>query len=55
MSKELKKCPFCGGQAKLIDDDGLPYDVNCIECGAGSPAFMTPELAIEAWNNRYKE
>ena len=52
--KELKPCPFCGGEA--VDDiyirDGR--QVSCKNCGAYMAAF-NPDAnikAIEAWNTR---
>lgn len=47
---ELKRCPFCGGEAKLIDDD-LSY-VICTECGIHPYHRISLRDAIEAWNKR---
>ena len=56
---ELKKCPFCGGEANIESYD--PYDgyqgdcmvwrVKCLECKAIIQR-RTKEEAIEAWNRR---
>lgn len=56
---ELKKCPFCGGEAKAISYD--PYDgyqgyltvwlIACKKCTAMLQR-KTKEQAIEAWNRR---
>ena len=58
--KELKKCPFCGGEAWLREFTDLNKSINYyVECGyiecAVSPEtaiFETPEEAVAAWNNR---
>jgi Lar family restriction alleviation protein len=49
---ELRKCPFCGGEAStyVAYDDG--YYVCCDECGCGLPVYNTEQEAIEAWNKR---
>lgn len=50
---ELKKCPFCGGEAEINLFLGN-YCVTCTECmGSIFPAKgMTKEEAIKAWNRR---
>ena len=58
--EELKRCPFCGGEAWLREFTGLNKSINYyVECGyiecAVSPEtaiFETPEEAVAAWNNR---
>lgn len=56
----LKRCPFCGGEAKLrkvkITDEFY------VECCNGSCStlpttwhFETEEEAIDAWNTRYTD
>ena len=58
---ELKKCPFCGGQAHLFVDNGIR--VICPSCGAGTKIqidIMTArgvsgnatKAVIDAWNRR---
>ena len=58
---ELKKCPFCGGQAHLFVDNGIR--VICPNCGAGTKIqidIMTArgvsgnatKAVIDAWNRR---
>ena len=68
MTSELKPCPFCGGEARLVDrrkqcvvSPGV-YEVPwMVECSnrRTCPALMlttwpyaTEEEAIEAWNTR---
>lgn len=59
---ELKPCPFCGGEAELVDYglNARYKGVTCGECGART-RFFSPEIgiggefaAIEAWNRRAK-
>lgn len=59
ISKQLAKCPFCGG-----DNVGLwnnrsaspliqsTCEVHCYDCHFGLAPSKTKEEAIEAWNNR---
>ena len=58
--KELKPCPFCGGEAEYVCINGTAY-VRCkrfIKCGATGPTqpigddFIAKEIAINAWNRR---
>lgn len=58
--REIKSCPFCGGEAKLYKNVPLTaFGVGCIneKCAVNAPYlnFDTPEEAIEAWNTRVKE
>ena len=58
---ELKRCPFCGGEAKLEQEKivGL-YTVKCKDCFAripfqfdfGEGLEVSKEKAIKAWNTR---
>lgn len=53
MRDELKRCPFCGGEAEV---DGFPLRyVRCKECGAETGAFDSEEEAIKAWNKRVSD
>ena len=59
---ELKPCPFCGGKADMITNDGrtkaekLRYHPCCHnqQCimFVGGIWFNTEKEAIEAWNRR---
>lgn len=65
---ELKRCPFCGGEAEMVSKfmmangfRGIAYRVRCSECYAQSPYKRNPILhgfhvssdkAVEAWNRR---
>ncbi len=49
---ELKKCPFCGGEAKNEID--MPWRfVQCCQCGTTGPEFYSAAEAESAWNKRY--
>ena len=62
MSK-LKPCPFCGGEAELVQHQvvGYPDDfyVECVtnECimSLGGLCYETEKEAIEAWNRRVSD
>ena len=48
---KLKTCPFCGGQAGIIDIYGK-YAASCKECNAGTAIANTIDDAEKAWNKR---
>ena len=59
--EELKKCPFCGGNAsKVYDPDGTEqsdgikwaYTVVCDRCCASAGLCWSEKQSIEAWNDR---
>ncbi len=54
---ELKKCPFCGGEAKLnYVGTCIPlYFVSCEECGCKQESSIHKEAVINSWNNRATE
>lgn len=61
MTKELRPCPFCGGEAKaFFCEESGTYDVQCQQCGAlpflgrkrGSGRFKSMDDVIAAWNRR---
>lgn len=58
---ELKKCPFCGGEAEVdwYTDNGneTHWFVYCCDCSCelSFGAKISKEQAIEAWNNRVNE
>lgn len=56
---ELKKCPFCGGEARLHSrcnyietGNETMYFVKCNECKTESTWCYKKEKAIKAWNTR---
>lgn len=66
-NKELKPCPFCGGEATIegpsqhSSEVGIGYMVYCVndECYLGiqdaPPEYRFKSDAIEAWNKRYEQ
>ena len=60
---KLKRCPFCGGEAKLIinyDYDGEPrkYTATCIKeyCpGQSNKSYDSEKFAVLFWNQRTPE
>ena len=49
---ELKPCPFCGGEAVLLEDGEryYRYQVACCNCGIRVVAEHISTDAISAWN-----
>lgn len=57
---ELKPCPFCGGNATVVEHIYYgfqnKYGVVCLECYAETGQFMcSKDLAEDAWNRRARE
>ena len=54
---ELKKCPFCGGEAKFLKNGAGCFQVYCDNCEVRQYAYAhkDKEEAIESWNNRATE
>lgn len=59
--EELKKCPFCGGDAAIsYDPDGVEdtmghkwrWNVVCNRCAASTGLCHSEQKAKEAWNRR---
>lgn len=50
--KELKKCPFCGGEAEIVKESDYAYFIKCKRRCLMTYSFKSPEQAIEAWNRR---
>ena len=53
---DLKRCPFCGGEAKIQSNLLHNYRIYCVECGCQTISWSeSKEKAIEAWNRRAGE
>jgi len=54
---KLKPCPFCGGEAKLVENDYHDYSIGC-EINSGCVAegnidyWTSKEEVIRLWNTR---
>lgn len=50
---ELKCCPFCGGEAEMLNYSPTEWLVHCIKCdGMVENWRKTKQEAIEQWNRR---
>lgn len=52
---DLKRCPFCGGQAYLHECDWCEpseFNAGCHRCGASTGGCTDRALAISSWNRR---
>lgn len=54
---ELKPCPFCGGEAKMLIHHNeqlnyVRYSIECQRCLTESNKYFVPKIAEEAWNRR---
>lgn len=54
METKLLPCPFCGGEAQIIESrfGEKGAFVGCIRCLATAKRYSTKAEAIEAWNRR---
>jgi len=56
---ELKKCPFCGGEAELVEQKHREYAsthyVKCKICNCKTIERPAVNKIIDAWNNRSTE
>lgn len=50
---DLRECPFCGGEAKIVDGLGV-FWVACESCGA-TTRLSEQDEAREAWNRRVQK
>ena len=55
MQNKLLPCPFCGGEAKYIEDKDFFVSrfVTCTKCGIETRRnYLRKDLAIKDWNTR---
>jgi Lar family restriction alleviation protein len=55
--EELKLCPFCGGEARIIDLEDPEYkyyQICCSKCMCKTESHLGMEETIAAWNMRVK-
>lgn len=55
--EELKPCPFCGGEARIIICGcgcSNYYHVKCKSCFCASPSHPQKDNAVSVWNRREK-
>ena len=58
MMDELKRCPFCGGEAIMQhhrvqgDDRFVETWIFCNDCLGQTRPYFSAKRAIEAWNRR---
>ena len=56
--KELKPCPFCGGEAEIVKQVDTPFygvgckDGWCIGAGTKHENYIGYDKAAKAWNTR---
>ena len=60
MNNNLKRCPFCGGQASVQEMFhsmlSNEYFVKCKKCGAETKRYYKGSRgAVKAWNRRCRE
>nr|DAR29687.1 MAG TPA: restriction alleviation protein [Caudoviricetes sp.] len=57
MKNKLKKCPFCGGEAHVFENETQKeYYVRCRKCYARTDVYRVSKAdAIAAWNQRAVE
>lgn len=51
-NEELKKCPFCGGEAEAYEYPPKIYNVECLRCNASILSSASMGTAVKRWNRR---
>ena len=51
---ELKPCPFCGKEARMVQNGYEHHHVQCVGCACHTMSYETSEEAIRTWNRREK-
>lgn len=55
MNKELKPCPFCGGEKISVEYLYCRPYIICDKCHGRIPCYNTYPQAVEAWNRRVSD
>ena len=50
----IDDCPFCGGEAELIESPDDRYYVVCTECNCATCTDSDKDVVVEKWNSRVK-
>ena len=50
--RELKPCPFCGGEARRYEGKHDGYSVCCTKCSTKIYGYFSKAGAARAWNRR---
>ena len=51
--RELRRCPFCGGEAEIVELGKHVWSPRCMQCECKlNQVYRTQQQAIEAWNRR---
>ena len=51
---KLRECPFCGGEARVVETDVHTFKAVCTKCpcSVGRHCYSVKEEAVIAWNRR---
>lgn len=49
---KLKPCPFCGGEAEILQTVGHTFYAWCSDCDTSTGHYFTEEDAATMWNHR---
>ena len=51
-NEELKPCPFCGGEAEILQRGAMSTSIRCKDCGCRTGECAYEDAAIFNWNRR---
>jgi Lar family restriction alleviation protein len=58
LDKNLKSCPFCGGNGSIKKTNNSPtaqYWISCNKCHAEPGGLYNLETAMSVWNTRHDD
>lgn len=56
INAKLKPCPFCGGEAKMLEYKMSPLvKIECGKCGIGALWHRNQKELVKKWNTREAE